>query len=158
MSVPYARAVNPISGTNWEGTGIEPHIAVPQEEARDRAYLEALTKLQEDEDDEDRAFALEWAIEGLRAKLNPVELNEATLEEYAGEYGPRRLWVEDGVLQYQREDGPIRQATPMSETLFRFEGLGFFRLEVVLDDAGEPVKLIGHYDNGHTDESPRSGD
>lgn len=158
MSVPYARAVNPISGTNWEGTGIDPHIAVPREEALDRAYLEALTKLREGEEDEDRVFTLEWAIQGLGAKLNPVDLDEATLEKYAGQYGPRKLWVENGALQYQREDGPIRSATPMGETLFRFEGLDYFRLEVVLDEAGAPVKLVGHYDNGHTDESPRSGD
>ena len=46
----------------------------------------------------------------------------------------------------------------MKETLFRFKELDFFRLEVVLDEAGAPVKLVGHYDNGHTDESPRSGD
>ncbi len=158
MSVPYARAVNPLSGTNWEGTGIEPHIAVPQEQAFDRAYLEALTELRESEDDEDRAFALEWAIEGLQAKLNPVELDGTTLQEYAGQYGPRKLWVEDGVLQYQREDGPIRQGVPMGETLFRFEGLDYFRLEIVLDGAGAPIKLVGHYDNGRTDESPRSSD
>jgi hypothetical protein len=156
MRVPYARAVNPISGTNWEGTGIEPHIAVPQEQAFDRAYLEALTKLREGEDDEDRAFTLDWAMEGLRAKLEPVEVDAATLESYAGEYGPRRLWVEDGALHYQREDGPTRRALPMNETLFRFEDLDYFRLEVVLDDAGAPIKLVGHYNNGHTDESPRS--
>jgi hypothetical protein len=158
MRVPYARAVNPITGTNWEGTGIEPHIAVPQEQALDRAYLEALTKLREGQEDEDRASSLDWAIEGLRAKLEPVAVDVATLERYAGQYGPRKLWVEDGVLQYQREDGPIRPATPMGEALFRFEGLDYFRLEVVLDDAGQPVKLIGHYDNGRADESPRSGD
>lgn len=29
MDVPYARAVNPVTGTNWEGSGVEPDIAVP---------------------------------------------------------------------------------------------------------------------------------
>jgi hypothetical protein len=156
MRVPYARAVNPITGTNWEGTGITPHIEVPQEQALDRAHLEALSKLREREEDENRAFTYDWAVEGLRAKLNPVEVDAATLEKYAGEYGPRKLWVEDGVLQYQREDGPVRPATPMSDTLFRFEGLDYFRLAVVLDEEGRPVKLVGHYDDGHTDESPRT--
>ena len=40
MSIPYGRAVNPITGTNWEGTGIEPHIEVPAEEALERAVEE----------------------------------------------------------------------------------------------------------------------
>lgn len=158
MAVPDARAVNPITGTNWEGTGIAPHIDVPQEQALDRAYLEALTKLREGEEDEDRAFTLEWAITGLSAKLDPIELPVTTLERYAGQYGPRRLWVEDGALQYQREDGPTRTAIPIGQALFHFEGLDYFRLEVVLDEAGAPIKLVGHYDNGRTDESPRSGD
>jgi hypothetical protein len=43
----------------------------------------------------------------------------------------------------------------MTETLFKFEGLAYFRLEVVVGDDGAPVKLVGHYDNGHTDENPK---
>jgi C-terminal processing protease CtpA/Prc len=40
--VPVGRAINPISGTNWEGTGIEPDIAVPEAGALDYAYRLAL--------------------------------------------------------------------------------------------------------------------
>jgi hypothetical protein len=157
MTVPYARAVNPISGTNWEGTGIEPHIAVPQEQALDRAYLEALTRLREGADEE-RAPLYDWAITGLQAKLEPMKVDEAKLATYAGQYGPRKLWVENGALMYQREEGPARKAVPLNETLFGFEELDYFRLKVVLDDEGVPVKLVGYYDNGRTDENPRTGD
>ncbi|MCC6677947.1 MAG: S41 family peptidase [Phycisphaerales bacterium] len=41
VGVPYMRACNPISKTNWEGTGVEPHIAVPADKALDRAVEEA---------------------------------------------------------------------------------------------------------------------
>jgi hypothetical protein len=44
MGVPFGRAVNPITMTNWEGTGVEPDIKVPQEEALDVAIYEALKK------------------------------------------------------------------------------------------------------------------
>jgi len=44
----------------------------------------------------------------------------------------------------------------MSETLFYFEGLDYFRLEVVLDNEGEPTKLIGRYRGRPADESPRT--
>jgi len=33
IGVPFARAINPISKTNWEGTGIEPDVKVPAAEA-----------------------------------------------------------------------------------------------------------------------------
>ena len=38
MSLPFGRAVNPITGTNWEGTGIEPHLVCPADQALDTAY------------------------------------------------------------------------------------------------------------------------
>jgi len=40
IGVPFARAINPISKTNWEGTGVEPDVKVPAAEA-----LEAARKL-----------------------------------------------------------------------------------------------------------------
>jgi len=37
IGVPFARAVNPISKTNWEGTGVEPDVKCPADEALDVA-------------------------------------------------------------------------------------------------------------------------
>ncbi len=156
LRVPYARAVNPISGTNWEGTGITPDIEVAADQALDRAYMEALTGLLDGEEDEARRSALRWALDGLRVKLEPVTLSENILSRYAGQYGPRRLWVENGKLMYQRDEGPVRPAFPITETFFGFPDLDYFRLEVVLDGAGAPTKLVGHYSNGTIDETPRS--
>ncbi len=37
VGVPYERAVNPITRTNWEGVGVEPDVRVDAEEALDKA-------------------------------------------------------------------------------------------------------------------------
>lgn len=37
IGVPFARAINPYSKTNWEGTGVEPDVKVPAAEALDVA-------------------------------------------------------------------------------------------------------------------------
>ena len=37
IGVPFARAVNPISKTNWEGTGVEPDVKAPAAEALETA-------------------------------------------------------------------------------------------------------------------------
>lgn len=37
-AVPNGRAINPISGTNWEGVGVVPHIEAPADEAFEVAY------------------------------------------------------------------------------------------------------------------------
>jgi hypothetical protein len=42
IGIPHARSVNPVTGTNWEGTGVTPDVAVPGEQAHDVAYRRAL--------------------------------------------------------------------------------------------------------------------
>jgi Peptidase family S41/N-terminal domain of Peptidase_S41 in eukaryotic IRBP len=42
IAVPFARSVNPVTGTNWQGAGVVPDLAVPEAEARDVAYARAL--------------------------------------------------------------------------------------------------------------------
>jgi hypothetical protein len=151
MSLPFGRAVNPITGTNWEGTGVAPDIVVPQEQALDMAHLEALKKLEQETDDPNRKAQYKWVTEGLQVKLHPVSLTASELEKYAGQYGPRKLWVEDGTLYYQREDRPKYKLIPMGNHWFMLEDLDYFRIEFVPDENGQINELIGHYDDGHTD-------
>ncbi len=42
VTVPGGRAVNPVTGTNWEGVGVRPDIPVAVEAAFDTAYASAL--------------------------------------------------------------------------------------------------------------------
>jgi hypothetical protein len=42
IAVPFARSVNPVTGTNWEGTGVVPDVPVAAAEAYDVAYGMAL--------------------------------------------------------------------------------------------------------------------
>ncbi|GAA3225013.1 S41 family peptidase [Actinocorallia longicatena] len=44
-TVPTGRAVNPVSGTNWEGVGVRPDVPCPAAESLDRAHALALTRL-----------------------------------------------------------------------------------------------------------------
>lgn len=45
VSMPFMRAENPITRTNWEGTGVEPDVKVPADQALDRAIELARGKL-----------------------------------------------------------------------------------------------------------------
>ncbi|MET9723717.1 S41 family peptidase [Streptomyces zaomyceticus] len=44
-TIPVGRAINPVSGTNWEGVGVQPDIPCPAADALDRAHALALTRL-----------------------------------------------------------------------------------------------------------------
>jgi C-terminal processing protease CtpA/Prc len=45
IGVPFARAINPISKTNWEGTGVEPDVKVPASDALTTAQKLAAERL-----------------------------------------------------------------------------------------------------------------
>ena len=156
MSLPFGRAINPVTGTNWEGTGVEPDIEVPEEQALDRAHLEALRLLAENAADEQRRHELQWAIAAVEARMKPVVVAEDVMKAYVGVYGPRTITYEDGRLYYQRENNARMRMIPMSADTFMFDEIDFFRLEVETDPAGKPLCLIGHYSNGFTDRSPRT--
>ncbi len=42
MFIPTGRAINPVTGTNWEGTGVRPDIEVPADQALETALEKAL--------------------------------------------------------------------------------------------------------------------
>ncbi|MYS22374.1 peptidase S41 [Streptomyces sp. SID4948] len=46
-TIPVGRAVNPVSGTNWEGTGVRPDVPCEAADALDRAHALALARLAE---------------------------------------------------------------------------------------------------------------
>jgi hypothetical protein len=156
MSLPFGRAVNPISGTNWEGTGVTPDITVPQEKALDVAHLQALEKLVEKTEDPDRKAQLQWAIDGKKIILNPVTVEMSQLQAYVGQYGPRKIWIEDDQLYYQREERPKYKLIPMGNHWFMIPELDYFRVEFVADESGQFNEIIGHYDSGHTDSHKRN--
>lgn len=42
VRVLFARAVNPVTGGNWEGVGVQPDVPVPADKALATAHAEAI--------------------------------------------------------------------------------------------------------------------
>lgn len=160
IRIPHARAVNPISGTNWEGTGVKPDIECPAAEALDIAYLDALKKLRSNESDSGRfelySYFLDWAIEGVEARMNPITLSRRELRAYVGTYGPRTITLKGDALFYQRENRPKYKMIPIGKHLFTLDGLSTVRFEFVPDTSGKIAEIVGHYTGGYTDRHKRS--
>ena len=154
-SVPYARAVNPISKTNWEGTGVEPDVKVPAPQALDTALALALEKVSVAETDARFKDFYLWNLEAQQAKVNPVTLPEADLQAFAGVYGPRRITLEGGVLYYQREGRPRGRLLPLTSDTFALENAPMFRIRF-LREGGRVTALEGRYEDGRKDLSPRT--
>jgi hypothetical protein len=155
VRVPFGKAVNPITNTNWEGTGIYPHVNTTKDKAMETAYMLALDSLLTKEDNEDIKNALAWATDGLKAKLEPYTLEQKDMKQYVGVYGPRKITLEDGKLYYQREDRPRMQMIPMKEDMFMFKEIDYFRVRFIKE--GNKIEAIeGNYDNGTKDRHDKS--
>ena len=50
IGIPFARSVNPVTGTNWQGTGVVPDVPAAAEQAFDVAYGRALRRVLERDD------------------------------------------------------------------------------------------------------------
>ena len=50
IGVPFARAVNPVTKTDWEGTGVAPDVKVEASQALDEAVKLAQDRIKENAD------------------------------------------------------------------------------------------------------------
>ena len=99
---------------------------------------------------------INWIKPYIENKGQTINLTPAYLKKISGMYDDRKLFVENGQLKYQRGDRVIHSLTPMNNQLFKVGELASFRLEVLFDANENPIKLVGHYEGGHQDESART--
>ena len=116
-------------------------------------------KAKEAEEDKVDMKNIDWDMDYLQAVEKPFPLDESYLQKFAGDYEVRHITVKDGKLYYFREGGSVPEPRPLlalSKDTFFIKGVVWFRFKVEFDDQGNPVKLVGLYDNGNRDESKRT--
>jgi C-terminal processing protease CtpA/Prc len=147
--VPTGRAVNPISKTNWEGTGVAPDIAVERDKALEKARTIALEKMIKKAADDEAKAGLRWALNDLKAKMEPAAVEEAILKKYVGRYTDGEIILESGQV-YVRARGRKIRMIPLSPTYFVPEDDSEIQVEFVLDKEGKEYEIIGHFRDGET--------
>jgi hypothetical protein len=149
MFIPTGRAVNPVTGTNWEGKGVEPDEKVPAADALNVAYKEALKNIESTTKDPQAKNEAAWAEFALEAQISPVKLSDDALGRMAGNYGTRHVTAEPGQLYLQLGDGPRRKLSPLTADTFSVEGAEAPRLRFA---AG---KLTEIFPDGRSNELSR---
>lgn len=71
--VPSGRAINPISKTNWEGTGVKPDVDVPADQALKVAHIAAMNKVLLKVNEPERQGAIKRAIETVQKELDEMK-------------------------------------------------------------------------------------
>jgi len=160
VAVPFGRAVNPVTGTNWEGTGVAPDLERPADQALDVAHAEAVAVLAGAAEDPERKANLEFIAGTMKLRLAAADGQAGPsadeLRAYVGTYGPRVITFEEGTLRYRRGDGPVLELEPVGYDLFLFAGETAFRLRFERAGDGRVVRIVGLYADGREEPHDRN--
>jgi retinol-binding protein 3 len=107
-------AINPVTGTNWERTGVHPDIAIAADDALPRAEGEALKAILVRTAPGPAETAIRWAME--QAESQATHPATPSLADFAGRYGDRSVLLREGALYYVR--GMSRRLIPLGGDAF----------------------------------------
>ncbi len=157
VTVPHATPTNPITGGNWEGCGVTPHIETTSELALETAHRTALGGMIEKAPDPISQTKLEWLLEGAMSVYRPMTLPAADLQNHVGSYGDTDVSLDEGGLILRRKFFAFR-LVPLSKTRFWLDGpaAGFeARVEFDRDPSGAASGLRSLYPDGREVWRPR---
>ncbi len=151
------RAINPITGTNWERVGVRPNVPLAASAALDRGHLLALEAVLAALPEGADPFPVEWALDDLRARCEPVTIPVERLEAIVGTYGAEHTFeLRDDVLWYSRGGGSFQTLLrPLAEDYFLMVDVDWIRFRFVRDGTGAVVRLVGVQESGQTLEAAR---
>ena len=131
--VPSGRAINPITKTNWEGTGVTPHINVSSDKAPETAQIKAIESLMHTTKDSKKLAYYRWELTSLKSRLNPIEIEKSTIKRYLGRYNQRHITTEKNKLFYQNGKGKKYELIPLGKKVFALKGWSAFRLRFIME-------------------------
>ena len=157
LFIATAGSRNPITGTNWEGTGVIPDIEVESAEALNRALDFLYTELAGNSADSDGLREIEWARELLRSHTGEIRSpSPRQLSRYAGSFGNRNFRVEGGHLVYHRSGGEPVTLIALSSHRFALPDDNRYRLVFTVDGRGNATALEIVNSGGSGNSYPRT--
>ena len=118
--VPDTTTRSPFTGGNWDGTGVEPDIAVPADDALNAARVDLLSRQAVmAADDSPQAMQAAHQLATAQSEAGNWVPSSEDLEACTGQYDGGRVWLEDGQLRYQGS-GEVRFLEPVAPGVFRF--------------------------------------
>nr|WP_238345820.1 S41 family peptidase [Luteimonas saliphila] len=127
--------VSPVTGGNWEGSGVAPDVEVASIDALNEARRLALSAIVERGGED----AARWSLEALLATAAP--LSSSALDAIAGDYGALRLERMGEALRLRQGRRPPLRLLPLSRDLFFIEGEPTRRVRIERDAEGRVAAL-----------------
>ena len=150
LAVSAYRVTNPVTGTCWEGIGVEPDIAAAADKALLVACVEAAKTLLESDSDDEIKRARRWALEMYEAELKPVSLSDDDLANYTGRYTQYcSIAYTHGVLTFERTGRLPLTLIALGNDWFAMKEMEG-RIQFIRDQTGEATEIIIIYANGYS--------
>ena len=135
--IPFARAISPVTGTNFEGIGVKPDIKVSADSSLDAAILSYYDYQLANTEDSGVIKKISWPRDFLKAKLHPYYTDSTTAKTYIGNFAGRMISFENGILWYLGRDGKKTKLVSLFPGVYKMEGIDNMKIEFVKNETGK---------------------
>ena len=143
MDIPFARSINHLTQTDWEGTGVYPDVAVEAEDALLKAQeLVFRSKIANAKSEDEKKIA-QWHVDALHALENyDSTFTSDLLKTYEGEYGRFKVYSKNQALYLDDFVGRTFRLKPIKQNLFL--GDDWFQVEFLSNEGKvSQMKMMG---------------
>lgn len=137
--IPFARAINPVTKTNWEARGVIPDIKTNSDGALDISRFRFYDYLVTTSKDSGTIQSARWLRKVLFSKLHPPLIASRSLKKYAGNYSGSIVSFENGNLYFTPSDGYKDILVPVLQTVFAFNN---WKFEFIAEKKGSIIELM----------------
>ena len=149
-NIPYMRAVNPVTHTNWEKVGVKPDIICDADKALTTAQLHIYDIWLKTAKDTDVIKSAKWFRPTFASKLYPFKITTSIIVAVVGNYNGRLITFEKGRLYFTDVNGYKIELNCLSATDFSFVS-DEHHIEFYKDKAGKVKWMNFIYQDGHSD-------
>jgi hypothetical protein len=155
-NIPWGRAINPVTHTNWEGVGVRPDVPAEADSALDVAMLTYFSDRIGRATDSNTVNSFIWARAMLLARMHPVHVDTALLKTLVGNFGKRTLLYKNSSLYYVNPIGLEIKLVPLSENTFKPAEDDRTKIGLGKDSRGQVIMMYVVHDDGSRVEYPRT--
>lgn len=157
VSIPYARSLNPVTHTDWEGTGVVPDVKVEASQALAKAQELALRAQRQTASSEQEKRQMDYLLDELAAQRPAAQVPVSQLQPYTGTYGPLTIYLTGNKLFCKNADAGnlITELRPIAPHRFVLDDNA--HVEFVQDSPGKCRRIKLYVSDGNVFEERRKG-